>query len=695
MRNGLDHPEIDMLKEQNETTEQESNLFAVMDEHIPSPPEIEAEDVLVLPEIQSMTDYIRLHFEKNLVEELSRRLRCGELVVPSGGRLYQELPWAGSEDDEEERVSDPGSPEPKDGVPTDWEDPRFSAPGVRVAGVRPKKGAIVWFNYRRVAECGVEADLTLEMEIELRWYTLRKTVCQRYDVDMWFDMEEDIAADYGNFRIHRHRGEKPGVRLDDYLVPVFGWEDVEKEAEQIIFQVAPEGLQDPQWLHPSLFAERLGLRLLHLPLYRRPRTASILFFGPGEALTASEEDGDKEPPVPVQVEANTIVINSRCIGKERGAVFHECFHFMEHRLFFQLQRLHCSDVARLGQWKQVALEKNGRSPIEWIEWQAHGGGLCLQAPRTLLRKRVAEELNGLRHVRRHMGYKLELVGKKLAKEFGICNYQLRNRMIQVGYSEARGSLNFVGDGYIEPFATDPGACRGNQNFVISPKELLEEYVRNETFRRLIDTGRYIYADGHICLNDPEYVVQRGKKLLLTEWANAHVNRCCLRFVRTYHRDRQTHYVFGQLNSDEAYNSRSLAFSIESGAKNVLTQAKEISEVLLNLPCSFPGTLKAHMERLDVTIELLAERSRLSVSTLNRLRSKQQERYKIDQVAAVCFGLRLQPEYSFDLLRKAGLGSLPTPRILVISGALQCLYKLGIDMVQTALKEHGCELKLNE
>ena len=168
MHNGLDHPEIDMLKEQNETTEQESNLFAVMDEHIPSPPEIEAEDVLVLPEIQSMTDYIRLHFEEKLVEELSRSLRCGELAVPSGGWLYQELPWAGSEDDEEESVSDPGSPEPKDGVPADWEDPRFSAPGVRVAGVRPKKGAIVWFNYRRVAECGVEADLTLEMEIELR-----------------------------------------------------------------------------------------------------------------------------------------------------------------------------------------------------------------------------------------------------------------------------------------------------------------------------------------------------------------------------------------------------------------------------------------------------------------------------------------------------------------------------------------------
>lgn len=92
MHNGLEPPEIDMLKEQNETAEQESNLFTIVGEHIPSPPEIEAEDVLVLPEIQSMTDYIRLHFEEKLVEELSRSLRCGELVVPSGGRLYQELP---------------------------------------------------------------------------------------------------------------------------------------------------------------------------------------------------------------------------------------------------------------------------------------------------------------------------------------------------------------------------------------------------------------------------------------------------------------------------------------------------------------------------------------------------------------------------------------------------------------------------
>ena len=37
-----------------------------------------------------------------------------------------------------------------------------------------------------------------------------------------------------------------------------------------------------------------------------------------------------------------------------------------------------------------------------------------------------------------------------------------------------------------------------------------------------------------------YVVLSNGKLLLTPWANQHVDQCCLRFVRTYHRDRKTH-----------------------------------------------------------------------------------------------------------------------------------------------------------
>ena len=169
--------------------------------------------------------------------------------------------------------------------------------------------------------------------------------------------------------------------------------------------------------------------------------------------------------------------------------------------------------------------------------------------------------------------------------------------------------------------------------MISPQEMLETYVRDEAFRTIIDTGRYIYVDGHICINDVRYVDLNGYKPRLTQWANAHVDKCCLRFVRTYHRNPQTRYVYGQLNSDKEYNGRSLAISIQSGAENALAQAREMSQILLDSPNSFSGTLKAHMGRKGVTREELAEESMLSVSTVKRMRTVERD-YPLDYVMAV-------------------------------------------------------------
>ena len=651
--------EIEMLK-----TEELEAPFSIDDENTSPPSEIESTETIVLPEIQSMTEYIRYHYEKEIFAELDQRIRCGKLGMVCKGRLLRNTDCAV-----------PMSP--------------------LAANLLPKSGSIVWANYRRIAECCVQAELTVELEIEIASENNKQTVRQRYDVDMWFDMEDGIAGEYGGFRLHRCKNEDSGVKLDEYLVPVLKWEDVEEEAEKIIFQLVPEGLHDPSKLKPEAFAKRLGLKIVELPLYKRPRTSSILFFGAGEVQAASDESSNAESSVSVDVEANTIVLNSRMPEKRRDAIFHECFHFVEHRLFFQLQQMHNDDIARIGQWKPLSLQKNERSPVEWIEWQAHVGSQCLQVPCTLLRRRMTEELDGIHNLQLHMGYKLQVIGKKLAKEFNVWNYQLRNRMIQVGYAAAKGALNFVADDYIEPFAFAAGTCRGNQTFVVSPKEMLEEYVRNEAFRKIIDTGHYIYADGHICINDPEYVVLQGNKLRLTKWANAHVDQCCLRFVRTYHRDKRTHYVFGQLNSDEEYNGRSLAYSVENGAKDILKQAREISAVLQELPGSFSGTLKAHMARLNVTRGKLAEESMLSDSTIKRMRTGDRD-LQLDYVIAICIGLHLQPEYSFDLIEKAGFRLRSTPEHLIYRSILQTMYREKLSTIQKLLKDSGCsELNLKD
>ena len=333
------------------------NVVTVLDETIPSPARIQMAETVELPEIQTMTDYLRRHYEEEILAALTRKIQCGELGVQYGGQLLRETSHTASEDSE---------------ATAEAVHHRHNMP---LVSITPLNGKITWMGFRRAGLCSVEADLTMEVEAEIRSGmpgNVRR-VTQRYRADMCIAMESGIEVEYGNFRIHRYEEARDGIRLDEYLIPVFDWEDIEEEAEDIIFRIAPEALHNPTYLRPAVLAERLGLKIIGLPLYRRDRTASILFFGAGEVLVCQDVQRPQLPPVPVRVEADTIVLNTT--GKFNGnrAIMHECFHYVEHRLFFQLQQLHNSDVMEITRWKRVDVQKQERSPVEWMEWQAHVG----------------------------------------------------------------------------------------------------------------------------------------------------------------------------------------------------------------------------------------------------------------------------------------------------------------------------------
>ena len=78
--------EIEMLKK----AEEQGTPFAIGDENLASPSEIESTETVVLPEIQSMTAYIRYNYEKEILAELDRRIRCGKLGVMCEGRLFRD-----------------------------------------------------------------------------------------------------------------------------------------------------------------------------------------------------------------------------------------------------------------------------------------------------------------------------------------------------------------------------------------------------------------------------------------------------------------------------------------------------------------------------------------------------------------------------------------------------------------------------
>ena len=74
--------------------------------------------------------------------------------------------------------------------------------------------------------------------------------------------------------------DRPLIRLDEYLVPIMSYEDLEAAARTMWEQYLPEVFTDHEWLNPYRLAERMGLKVTFHLLYRRKKkTRSAVLEG--------------------------------------------------------------------------------------------------------------------------------------------------------------------------------------------------------------------------------------------------------------------------------------------------------------------------------------------------------------------------------------------------------------------------------
>lgn len=85
------------------------DVVTALDETIPSPARIQMTETVELPEIQTMTSYIRRHYEEEVLAAPSHKIRCGELGVQCGGKLLRETSHTASGHDGMEVVLADGS----------------------------------------------------------------------------------------------------------------------------------------------------------------------------------------------------------------------------------------------------------------------------------------------------------------------------------------------------------------------------------------------------------------------------------------------------------------------------------------------------------------------------------------------------------------------------------------------------------
>ncbi len=286
---------------------------------------------------------------------------------------------------------------------------------------------------------------------------------------------------------------------------------------------------------------------------------------------------------------------------------------------------------------------------------------------------------------------IETVIEELAEFYCVPKQSVRQRMIELGYPEAQGVRNYCNGGYVPNYWVDPDAIAPGQTYTVSLNAATEEYSRNQYFRSRIDSRKYVYVESHFCLNSPKYVEPNEKAgLRLTDYVRRHMDKCCLVFdvgsaqaeykYRSDSLKRETPSVSGYVIFYPEKNK----VEADAQQESPLDAANRISAIMTELPAGLGATLVYHMERLKITKEKLEELSNVSISTIQRIRSKNCPSVSLQSIIALCIGMSLDPELSEDMVEKAGYRLRNTPEQTIYKIILRNMRMASIDTCNAAL-----------
>ena len=284
-------------------------------------------------------------------------------------------------------------------------------------------------------------------------------------------------------------------------------------------------------------------------------------------------------------------------------------------------------------------------------------------PATDTRKQIAELCRKV-HGYRHAGEKFEMVGKELARDLHMPHFRIRARMIQLGNIEAKGALNYVAREPTQPFAFNTDSWREEQHtFVVDETTVKNLQKKSPDLRTIMESGKYVYADGHVVRNEPEYVEKRlvcneddpeeKEKLVLTGWANAHVDDCCLRFVRLYVQQNVGRYVYGRLYYDAALVKQEEFYLSDLINERQLSVPDAKYEYKRNFPESFREAFELLLHKNGETQETLAEKLNTTDRSIREWIRDPEKKISIDFVVTISLMWKLPDWISKMLLESAG------------------------------------------
>ncbi len=420
---------------------------------------------------------------------------------------------------------------------------------------------------------------------------------------------------------------------------------MDSEISRNLNRYLPEGRSDPAKLQGEMLARRLGLRICYADLGSSGHHYGRLYF---KSQDVTVLDAAGKPEV-ITVMPKTILLDIHLQGKSRAVtrkredtIAHECIHYIEHACFFYFQQLHHEELEFLASDGPVKVYHGETTPIDRVERQTSQLTARLRMPQECTRQKILECLE-----KYHGLSRMEAMNRTihdLSWIFNVSYETAKYRMVELGYPEARGIMNFIDGRYVDDYTAEDDGRR----YAVTLEQLDREYQRNPKLRQLAETDEYVYVGGYLVRFSPESVRLENGKYRLTSTAQMDISRYCIGF--TVLPCRQHHdYDPESFHRDHEAHPDDVCMDEHQGIDGILKLDRAYHQTVSAHTMNFADTLTGYMDLFNITIPELVEDTGISERTIKNYRNGKSAP-TLEYILSICVAMGLSPQTSRDLLR---------------------------------------------
>ena len=491
------------------------------------------------------------------------------------------------------------------------------------------------------------------------------SVAEDLGCTLWFSFcKKRISCVYkGTWDLFNAPARQMFPELSPYLSVIVEKSVKESRADQFWMRYCKTALNAPYLRTPETLAAAMGLQI-DKTSETMARSSCLYFRKKREKVFQQPECGDAEiKEMETVIPADTIIIEVNDKGNSIAPtldLFTHCVRYEYQYKFFMLQGMDrdaLSDLPKV--WLPEDKAKSIAKVMREISSMPVRIAYSIMLPHDFMSDYIRDHREEAAKVKRYLNYdshsaaRLAEIGKMFHNDYpNIWCRWIRARMLQLGHTQARGIFNSTDGHWIDAFGfSDDELCGNKFTLAIGYRDrMLNLFYRDPYFRKIMETGDYVFADGLIVRNQADYVMETSRGARPTPKANKQADSCSLRFsMRWIPKFGKYTYRFGKINYDLALQSQGDMNGSTYEAEQKTSREQQIAR-LESMP-TFHEAL-ADLVQTRSSVQTLAWESMLSKERIKELIESEMNDYWPDEVFALCVGLHLEPYLSYPLLKKA-------------------------------------------